>query len=152
MRILVFSDSHGNSHRIREAILSNPTADTVIHLGDGERDLDELQPILGGKRLVCVCGNCDYGSMLRDNETLNIGSVRILCTHGHREGVKYGTDSLIDKAKRLGARIVLYGHTHEPVTDYDDGLYVMNPGSIREGCYGAIDITAAGIVCLNLNV
>lgn len=34
------------------------------------------------------------------------------------------------------------------MTDYDDGLYVMNPGSLRGAyaTYGILDITEAGIV------
>ena len=53
-------------------------------------------------------------------------------------------------ARKNGADILLYGHTHIAFTDYDDGLYIMNPGSCgrpREGLpsYGIIDITKAGV-------
>ena len=66
--------------------------------------------------------------------------------HGHAEHVKYGTDELICRARQEGADIVLYGHTHSGVTAYDDGLYIMNPGSIRDGHYGMIDIVPGGIM------
>ena len=39
MRILVVSDSHGNDANLRRAILAQPTAEVVIHLGDGEEEL-----------------------------------------------------------------------------------------------------------------
>ena len=44
--------------------------------------------------------------------------------------------------------ILLHGHTHIPETVYRDGLYIMNPGSLRGsyGSYGIIDITPQGIV------
>ena len=152
MRILVFSDSHGSTNNMRKVVELHENAEIVVHLGDGERDFDGLSDLLEGKRTVCVCGNCDFYSMLNDNEIFLAGGVKIFCTHGHNEHVKYGTNALINKALGLGARIALYGHTHEPVTDYVDELYLLNPGSIRQGDYGVIDITPAGIVCLNMKV
>lgn len=152
MRILVFSDSHGTTHNMREAMQLHKNADAVIFLGDGERDFSYLTGMQEIKNTVCVSGNCDFYSQLNDNEIFTAGAVKIFCTHGHNEGVKYGTDTLINKALALGARIALYGHTHEPVTDYVDGLHIMNPGSIRSGDYGIIDITPAGIVCLNMKI
>jgi hypothetical protein len=38
------------------------------------------------------------------------------------------------------------------VTDYDEGLYVMNPGSARVGEYGAIDVTPSGIMLLKMKL
>ena len=56
---------------------------------------------------------------------------------------------IIDEAKKKGADIVLFGHTHLQYTDYIDGLYVMNPGSVGMfGQYGVIDITDKGDVML----
>ena len=77
---------------------------------------------------------------------VTLGGKKIYCTHGHAEHVKYGTDELICRARQEGADIVLYGHTHSGVTAYDDGLYIMNPGSIRDGHYGMIDIVPGGIM------
>lgn len=152
MRILVFSDSHGSRHCIREALFMHPEADTVIHLGDGERDFGGMEDLLEGKKLVQVCGNCDYASTLPVNEIITAGGVKIFCTHGFAEHVKFGPQELYAKASAAGARIALYGHTHVSVTEYIDGLYVMNPGSARSGEYGAIDITPSGIMLLKMNV
>ncbi len=152
MRILVFSDSHGSKYCIREALFMHPQADMIIHLGDGERDFGGLEDILEGKRVVQVCGNCDYASVLPVNEIVTAGGVKIFCTHGFAEHVKFGTAELYAKARNAGARIALYGHTHQSVTDYSDGLYVMNPGSARSGEFGAIDITPSGIMLLKMNV
>ena len=38
MRVLVVSDVHGRTGRLYEAIEQQPTANTVIFLGDGLRD------------------------------------------------------------------------------------------------------------------
>ena len=64
--------------------------------------------------------------------------------------MKYGLDKLIAAAKNIDADIALYGHSHQGYTGYEDGLYIMNPGSpVRPrnsgASYGVIDITKAGI-------
>ncbi|MBQ2842089.1 MAG: YfcE family phosphodiesterase [Clostridia bacterium] len=152
MRILVFSDSHGSTYKMRTAIMNHPEADMIIHLGDGERDFTALGEEIADRKTVQVCGNCDFYSMLPDNEFINAAGKKILCTHGHSELVKHGTGALIAKARHMGAHIVLYGHTHQSVTDYDDGLYIMNPGSIQNGEYGAVDITPNGIMLLKMKL
>lgn len=152
MRILVFSDSHGSSRCIEEALLIHQDASAVIHLGDGERDMSRVEDLLEGKKVIQVCGNCDFASLLPCNEIVTLGGVKIFCSHGHTELVKHGTGALRSKARSLGAHIALYGHTHESVTDYDEGLYVMNPGSARVGEYGAIDITPSGIMLLKMKL
>lgn len=124
----------------------------VIHLGDGERDFSGMEDLLEGKKLVQVCGNCDYASMLPVNEIITAGGVKIFCTHGFAEHVKFGPQELYAKALAVNARIALYGHTHNSVTEYVDGLYVMNPGSARSGEYGAIDITPSGIMLLKMKM
>lgn len=152
MRVIVFSDSHGSTACMRSALLDHPEADMIIHLGDGEHDLEKLCELTEGKRIVQVCGNCDFYSLLPANEIIDVAGARIFCTHGHTELVKHGTEQFIAKARKLNARIALYGHTHQNVTCYDDGLYVMNPGSIRSGEYGIIDITPSGIMLLQAYV
>lgn len=147
MRILVVSDSHGDTRRLLKAIESQPDINMMIHLGDGERDMDDLSYLLKVP-FVAVCGNCDLYSLLPECELLTVGGKRIYCTHGHREKVKYGDTLLRQTAKSRNADIALYGHTHVPVNDYDDGLYVFNPGSVREGNFGVIDILPSGIICI----
>ena len=40
MRIIVFSDTHGNYSAMHKIFKRNGDADLFIFLGDGERDLD----------------------------------------------------------------------------------------------------------------
>lgn len=152
MRILVFSDIHGNIFPAEKAITLHPEADAVIFLGDGERDFDRLLPLLDGKKIFSVCGNCDFCSALPDELFEIVGGVKILCMHGHKYNVKYGDGAAVERALKINARILLYGHTHTPVTRYEDGLYIMNPGAAITGCYGIIDITPNGIACINAKV
>ena len=152
MRLLVFSDSHGTPYYFRQALLMHKEADRIIYLGDGERDLDFLTYEINGRPVTAVKGNCDFLSSLPENEMLILGGKRILCTHGYLEKVKYGEAYLISKAQSLKADAVLYGHTHKQTSGYEDGLYIMNPGSIAEGYYGMVDIIDSGIVTLTCRV
>ena len=55
-------------------------------------------------------------------------------THGHRHGVKSGTECLLAAAREKGAQAVLFGHTHRAVCrKEEDGLWVINPGSCGMG-------------------
>lgn len=152
MRLLVFSDSHRVSGFMRNAIFDHPEADAVIFLGDGERDFESVEDMIQEKRIIKVCGNCDFGSSLPVNQLVEFAGVKVFCSHGHAEQVKFGDEMLLEKAKSLGARIALYGHTHKAVTDYRDGLYLMNPGSVAYGNYGIVDITPKGIICINASL
>ena len=133
--------------RILDAVKAHPEAETLICLGDGARDLDTVESYYHSlPNVIKVAGNCDFSSSLPLLRVVTLGGKKIYCTHGHAEHVKYGTDELLLRARQEGADIVLYGHTHTGVTCYDDGLYIMNPGSIRDGHYGMIDIVPGGIM------
>lgn len=55
MRILVLSDTHGDFNRMMKAVTEQPTAEVIIHCGDGEEQVEYLNRILRIKWLsVCV--------------------------------------------------------------------------------------------------
>lgn len=145
MRVLVLSDSHGDRWRLLQAVDAQPDAKYIFHLGDGERDMEGLENI-PGKITLQVRGNCDFGSDLPLFLHGNLGGVGYYACHGHMEFVKYSHELLWEKARDFGASIALYGHTHQAVTTYRDGVWLMNPGSLHQGEYGVIDITEQGIM------
>lgn len=151
MRIIVVSDTHGDLADFERVIDRQKNADMFIHLGDCERDVDDIKYLLHDKMILNVSGNCDFASVKpSESETVAAGK-KIFFTHGHNYHVKYGINSVIGEARSRKADILLFGHTHIPLSSYEDGLYIMNPGSLghpREGksTYGIIDITDAGIV------
>lgn len=149
MRILVLSDSHSDVYSLRTAIKNHTSAEVVVFLGDGEKDLYEVSDLLMGKHVIAVKGNCDFYSSLDENIVQTIAGKKIFITHGYLENVKFGDDRLIYKGQSLDSDIILYGHTHVPVSKYIDEIYVFNPGSIRDGNYGFIDITEKGVICVN---
>lgn len=152
MRILVVSDSHGDVFSLRLAIDAQPKARMIIHLGDGERDMDTILERLGDIKVVQVRGNTDLASLSPYSSMEMVEGKRIYCTHGEEEDVKGGIGKLKKVARKQNADIALFGHTHMPKNEYDDGLYVFNPGSIRLGDYGVVDITEGGIVCINMRL
>ena len=133
---------------LRRAILAQPQAEVVVHLGDGEGDVALLKPSFPERMFLQVQGNCDGGSALPVRGEFEAQGVKLFYTHGHAYGVKSGEGSLLHAARERGAGIVLYGHTHNPREDYQEGLYIMNPGRLSgwEPSYGTIDITEQGIV------
>lgn len=152
MRILVFSDSHGITRYMEEAIELHPEADIIAHLGDVSKDTEVIRQIAGDKRLINVCGNCDFFPDVPPNKLVTLNNVKVLFTHGHLEQVKFGYEMLKEVARNVGATVAVFGHTHCPVTEYDDGLYLLNPGAIRDGRYGVVDITPSGIICINMRI
>lgn len=148
MRVLVVSDSHGNEGNLRRAILAQPTAEIVIHLGDGEEEAARAKNSFPEKMFLQVRGNCDWGSNLPTEGLYEAAEVPIFYTHGHLYGVKSGLYNAVCAAREKKARVLLYGHTHRALTDYEDGLYILNPGSLGgwKPSYGTLDLTPQGIV------
>ena len=141
MRILVLSDSHRDKISLMMAVKLHREADVVVFLGDGEEDFqcEKMSSLLSLKEVHSVRGNCDVYSSLPSEETFACGGKTVFILHGPEE--------LLCAAKEKCADIVLYGHTHIPKSEYIDNMYVMCPGSIRDGSYGIVDITDNGILC-----
>ncbi len=145
MRILVLSDVHSNRFNLREVLKMHRTAEIVVFLGDGERDFEHMEE-LENRHVIMVKGNCDLYSELPENITQTIEGKKFLITHGYVENVKFGEEKLLLKGQCLSADIILYGHTHVPVNKTVAGMLIFNPGALRDGNYGFIDITPKGTV------
>ena len=97
--------------------------------------------------------------LAREAEDLSLFSLfscRVLMMHGHTHGVKGGVGGALCEAKRQGARVLLYGHTHQPENRYlpEEEIYLFNPGSIgrpHDGIprYGLLDILPNGSLMLS---
>lgn len=151
MRILVISDSHRRGSIVDRIIERHPDAAHVFFLGDVTGDIEDLQYAYGDKKFHIVSGNCDFGFSYPTADIQEISGTKIFYTHGHNYHVKYGTTELRAAALARGCKIALFGHTHIPLISYEDGLYIVNPGSCaqsREGAnsYAVIDIEKNGIM------
>lgn len=151
MRIAVISDSHRRAGVIDKILTDQKDARHIFFLGDNVSDIEDFEYLYPEKTFHTVSGNCDFGSILPSVGLECIEGVRIFYTHGHNYGVKYSTFKLLETAKNNNYDIVLYGHTHVAKILYEDGVYIVNPGSCsspREGkpSYAVIDITDKGIM------
>lgn len=148
MRLLVVSDTHGDGYALQSALWEQPEANVVFHLGDGVRELESVAADNPDRTFFGVRGNCDSALCpLLENREETVGQKRIFFTHGHLWSVKCGLTRIAFAARERKADILLFGHTHTPLATYDDGLYLVNPGSLGYGkCYATVDIVPGGIL------
>lgn len=149
-RLLVVSDTHGDRHALQTAIDAQPEASLLVHLGDGAADLAAISDF-NTMRTLQVAGNCDFSSPFPDDREFRFGGQLFFAAHGHHYGVKRDLYRFSCAARARNARVALFGHTHQALTMYDDGLYLINPGSLGHGgTYATIDIDSAGGIIANI--
>lgn len=134
MKILVVSDTHGSLKGMEAAIKAEGKIDWILHMGDVDRQEDEIAALAGRSMLACVKGNNDYYSQLSGELMLEICGYKIWMTHGHRYNPYSGTDALKNTGMLKGADIVMYGHTHVPAVEVDEEnkITIINPGSVSQ--------------------
>lgn len=148
MKILVISDTHGNTTRAFAAHTHSEPVDAIIHLGDGCADADLLREVLDTP-VITVAGNCDPGSNVPRERLWECEGKRILLTHGDAYQVKSGLSRLWQRAREIGADAVLFGHTHRGVVENCSGVQLINPGTLsnhgHHRSYAVLVITPEGI-------
>jgi len=139
---------------MEKVISRNPHADLFIHLGDGA---DSFCTMARERSLphLAVSGNCDRGLFtslcdLPKELCTQIGGRRFFLCHGDAYSVKWDYDRIVSAGIARNADAVLFGHTHISLCDYrrvnEKSLYLVNPGSIREGCYASASIRPCGML------
>src|SRR5688500_9922325 len=102
MKILVLSDTHGETDKAEEVIRKQNHIDLIIHLGDYFRDAQKLSGMFPQIPIEYIYGNSDF--MIGDVEAekgLEYKGKKILITHGHRYSVKWDYDKLYKKAEEM---------------------------------------------------
>ncbi len=122
----VISDTHGlvrpELHRRLAGV------DRILHAGDvgPQGVLDELSLIAP---VHAVLGNTDppdHPARLQDRIDLVIAGIRIGIIHGHQ----VGRPAPLQLAPLFpDADLVVFGHTHEPLSERFAGCHFLNPGS-----------------------
>ncbi len=105
------------------------SADHILHAGDVLEPslLDEMKSLAP---LTVVMGNCDaldvrdWGAT--DTARVEIGGVRIGMVHD--SGLSKGRRERM-RALFPDERVVVFGHSHMPFNEDEDGLLLFNPGS-----------------------
>lgn len=154
MRVLIISDTHKYLRNFASVLKKEGSPDMLLHLGDvcgQDEDIEEMAD--------CWCefvsGNNDIFSALPDEKDIMLGNYRVHMEHGHC--LPYDIRGIRDYARRIGADVMLSGHTHMPVLDYEDGIWVINPGSLslprqigRTPTYIVANVDSAGEISFEL--
>ncbi|AJA48580.1 phosphoesterase, MJ0936 family [Clostridium pasteurianum DSM 525 = ATCC 6013] len=160
-KLFFISDIHGSLYYLKKIleIYESEKADYIIILGDelyhGPRNPlpkdynpKEVSQILNTykDKIIAVRGNCDseVDQMVLEYPVMDTYSIflynnrRLFLTHGH----VYNRDKL---PYLNSGDAIIYGHTHIPLAEKQNDIFVINPGSIsmpKEGnpnSYGILD-------------
>lgn len=126
---MVVSDTHGNYLAPLSCLDEDAGIELIIHLGDEISDGRMLQS-LTSIPVILVPGNCDPEAREHRELCGMLGGQRIFMTHGDMYRVKSGLDALIRKAASEKAAVALFGHTHTPLVQKENGLLLVNPGTL----------------------
>lgn len=150
MRILALSDSHGRQTVIEDIIERHYDINTLLFAGDGAKEFCAVSKFYPEKRMIAVCGNND--SLFSDFspfEIVKVENTKIFLTHGNNYHIGFGYEKIIESARNFGCNLIICGHTHVPKIYYNDGIHLVNPGSVsrsRKGrnSYAVIDVLPSG--------
>lgn len=132
MKVVVLADTHtmGMSRTLPMGAWSYvEIADHILHAGDvcDPALLDELKCFAP---VTVVMGNCDsldvrhWGAT--DVAQIDLGGINVAMVHD--SGARSGRRARMRK-RFPDARVVVFGHSHMPVNEDEDGLLLFNPGS-----------------------
>ena len=71
-----------------------------------------------------------YHLVIPKVQILNAAGKKIFISHGHLQSVDYGDEVFINEANTEGCSIILHGHTHISRHKTENGIHIINPGSI----------------------
>ena len=102
-----------------------------------------------------VPGNCDWGQTGEPERLLEIEASASSCCTATPATSSPPPWLLSTPAREYGADVLLFGHTHVPLVDYDGALWVMNPGAAgdytRPTC-GLLTIREGAVICSVQNI
>ena len=173
MKILIFSDSHGDSSTML-SLIPTECPDTIIFLGDGLADTDAVQQQYPSIPMIKLPGNVDIPQENAEwVKCEEIGGKRFMLTHGHTffterdftpNGMSEARQSILAFMFENDIDIVLHGHIHEPFLHYNclskaKCGWIMCPGRIGrisngnsaiKPIYGVLEISDTGALAWQL--
>jgi uncharacterized protein len=149
-RVGLISDTHGLLRP--EAVAFLRGSDFIVHAGDiGDAGLIERLEALAP--VTVVRGNNDKGpwaDAIPHTEVLQVDDVHIYVLHDIAE-----LD--LDPAA-AGFGVVVFGHSHRPLSESRDGVLYVNPGSAGPRrfklpiCVGELQITNGSVVATHVEL
>ena len=106
-------------------------ADLILHVGDITEPF--VLDLLAAYALVeAVAGNNDgpaLATRLGHTRVVDVEDVRIGMTHGHLGAGRTTPERALRTFADGSVDAIAFGHSHQPVVDRIDGVWVLNPGS-----------------------
>ncbi len=153
MKILIFSDTHGNKRAVLSIlkIIEENRPDALIHLGDGAGDLKSIEKS-AEMPVYAVGGNCDMPFSAPEILIIELGGLKFMLCHGHRYRVKSGLGELEKAAQQHGCKVALFGHTHAPLIQQREEVLLINPGAAGgfPGSYALLTVQNAQLISAEL--
>lgn len=154
-RIVVVADTHSKPNAAIGQRLLELRPAAILHAGD-IGDLAVLDALAAYAPVFAVRGNIDvHAPDLPDHVVIDVhggpgGTFRLLLVHIAVYGPRLRAE-VARTAHRVGASLVVCGHSHVPFIGADRGLTVFNPGSIGPRRFdlpivlGTIEVTATTV-------
>ena len=121
MKIVVVSDSHGDTLFLNKVYETNKDADLFLHAGDYEIP-DYMMHLFR-----YVKGNCDFSYDAPLKLELNTPIGKLHMEHGNDY---FFINNTLNYIKIINATIFIVGHTHIPYFTKINNTYIFNPGSL----------------------
>ncbi len=125
-RVGLISDTHG---KLRPQVFDLfEGVDAIIHAGD-IGDINIITELGAIAPVFAVHGNTDgfdIQAVAGESLAVELGGRRIVVVHGH---LLPSTSARTLRATFPDADVVVYGHTHKPLTDATEKPLVVNPGA-----------------------
>ena len=139
-KLLVISDTHGGRRALRavfnwakERVPPGDSICAAVFLGDGYDDIQEEAAVTGlSCNWVIVKGNNDYGIREAESAVFDFVNYRFFACHGHRYNISSGYHTIVSTARLNGATVALSGHSHVPHFKTNNGILLINPGSVGQ--------------------
>lgn len=174
MKLFFISDIHGSLYYLKKALenYNKENAQYIVILGDelyhgarnplpegyNPKEVAELLNTYKDK-IIAVRGNCDSEvdqmvinyPIMSDYSIILYNNRRLFLTHGHI----YNKDNLPPLSD---GDVIIHGHTHVPVAEKLNNIFIINPGSITfpkedtPHCYGVLENNLFKIKDLSGNV
>ncbi len=157
-KILIFSDTHGDTNAMIDILNAQEKVDAIIHAGDHARDAEDIEAIFNPIPTYYVSGNCDFYSSFAPGELfIELFKKKFFITHGHTHNVKNEVNISYPTLARSGitkcADVTVFGHTHIPHIDYYKGMAMVNPGSLKYSrTYSVCEIDGDKVYIKNLKM
>lgn len=129
MKVLIVSDTHRQNQNFLNVVKKHQPFDMVVHCGDVEGSEYTICEAAGCP-VEMVMGNNDFFSDLPREKEFHLGKYKVWLTHGHNYYVSMGNETIKQEARAKGVDIVMFGHSHRPVVEYEHGVIAVNPGSL----------------------